>query len=729
MSLERLAEYVRGKVTKCNPNNPKANWGARVIKQSGQLDMIDDFAYQSIEILHSLFAKVNPSNPAGQTNLTRASMDIGQYVLEVTESTAEGKTRMIDQVRIGDLFIEGFLTLGLITLERPVTSDSSYVIRATELWMDAIDYDKQTLIGTHLSPITDGCLIKGEVSKRSQKTVWCRAAMNLMQVPWRVNTPVYEALRASKDMFLQDVSLIEDKDLKQRAISKNRDFNTIMKKAEKVLDVDFYQEVEADYRGRLYFREPFLNFQGSDYARGLMVFSEGKDLGETGQWWLAVHTANSYNQSYDIDEIPEWTEADYYSHLKSEGLDSISVDKFTLEDRVRWTNENMETIIQAGDQRHFFPEAEKPVSFLACCLEWEGISRGVSVSHLPIPVDGSNNGWQHLGAMSKDTRTGQLVGLVAQEIQKDFYVTTAKQLLEIDDEKLNAMPMKHIRKGISKRGSMTRAYSAGAGKIGENMWADCKQAGYHEKYEIEEKDCRRWSNELIKAINVVCPGPLQTMEFLQKLAAFEIGTYKKYRNGEPAGTEYFEIRKELSKLWSEEEKDVDRIEELLEEVRQFYSVLVEGNGKKRIQWKTPSNFPVKYEAFRLDDFKCRGTINGKQIKHVLKVPTEIPDIRKYMCGISPNYVHSMDAAHMALVIDRWGGAFGAVHDSFSTHACDVDDLLDIIKDTFIEMYDVEDYFDKITDDILSNTEGFDIPKPQLGSLEIQEIRNSDYFFA
>ena len=35
---------------------------------------------------------------------------------------------------------------------------------------------------------------------------------------------------------------------------------------------------------------------------------------------------------------------------------------------------------------------------------------------------------------------------------------------------MDIMPMKHIRKGISKRGSMTRAYSAGDSKIGENMW-------------------------------------------------------------------------------------------------------------------------------------------------------------------------------------------------------------------------------------------------------------------
>ena len=79
-----------------------------------------------------------------------------------------------------------------------------------------------------------------------------------------------------------------------------------------------------------------------------------------------------------------------------------------------------------------------------------------------------------LSAISKDQQTGELVGLVPVGIQKDFYVQTAKELIAGNQDDrlqsiLDAMPMKSIRKGISKRGSMTRAYSAGAKKISENM--------------------------------------------------------------------------------------------------------------------------------------------------------------------------------------------------------------------------------------------------------------------
>ena len=128
------------------------------------------------------------------------------------------------------------------------------------------------------------------------------------------------------------------------------------------------------------------------------------------------------DRSYNIDEIPEWCEADYLSYLQEEGLESISVDKMTLKDRIRWTSENHDWIVEAGINTTLYHEAEKTISFLACCVEWHDYEIAktngtIHRTHLPIPIDGSNNGWQHLGAISKDSKTGKLVGLIPTDIQ------------------------------------------------------------------------------------------------------------------------------------------------------------------------------------------------------------------------------------------------------------------------------------------------------------------------
>ena len=379
----------------------------------------------------------------------------------------------------------------------------------------------------------------------------------------------------------------------------------------------------------------------------------------------------------------------------------------TLKDREAWTENNLRLILEIAHEERLVLSAEKPITFLACALE---IYNATSTdepwyTHLPIPIDGSNNGWQHLCAMSKDKEAAELVGIVPQEIQKDFYVQCAKNLITRLPEwfEERQMPMKHIRKGIAKRGSMTRAYSAGAKKIAENMYLDCHVEGYLDKYNINEDDCLVLAKQLVKSIDEVCAGPLKTMRFLQKIAEAEIA--------------------------SDFAKDTKQ---------------------KSIRWTTPSGFPVIYEAFIDNEFKEKAIISCSErevkpvirkedgteeitdtirIQHVGKENTDKPKIRSFMSGISPNFVHSMDASHMANVIKRWDGDFGAIHDSFSVHACDIDDLLEIIKTEFVKMYDNPNFFNVIQQMIITNADNFNYEQPRLGTLDIREVQESEYFFA
>jgi DNA-directed RNA polymerase len=519
-----------------------------------------------------------------------------------------------------------------------------------------------------------------------------KAIDKLQATRWLINKDVHDAILSQWDSFIQTEEFngedkAENEKLYQRQSSKNREVKEVMAIANKWIDTEFSFYLDADYRGRLYYSEPFFNFQGSDIARGQLLFAKGKQFNNTASFWLGVHTACSFNQSYNIDEIPEWVTTDYRSVLEQEELDTISVDKMTLEDRAMWTQQNIDSIIEFGERKIFLHEAEKPISFLACCIEWYKYSQseGDFYTHLPIPIDGANNGWQHLGAMSKDDKTGKLVGLVPTEVQNDFYVQVAKRLTQRmpDWFEERQIPMKHIRKGIAKRGAMTRAYSCGQKKMSESMYSDCYQFGYTEQYNISTWDCDELSNQVIRAIQEVCPGPLNTMRYLQRLADQEIVNW-----GRDYGT--------------------DR-----------------GKG---IEWVTPSGFPVIYECYRTRPAKvdCYGfnTPHGEiRFKHVIREKTDIPDRRGFMCGISPNFVHSMDASHMALVVSEWEGDFGAVHDSFSTHADSIEDLMSVTRDRFVDIYNVDNFYETI-----AFGKGCEDAAPSIGSLDIQQVKESDYFF-
>ena len=652
----------------------------------------------AVQAAQSLFLRSRNAS-SRSFKLTATSTSIG---LSVVSRIGIRNSTYTELFSVGDLFVEALLQLKYLEIEREYEGyRAPYVIFLTEKWEDLgeipPEFDKATLSGTSFkkfpkiiglrNPITKRPYIKRMTSERDFNQCldqpFVKALDKLQESAWHLNVDLVKALRDNVTKFL------DMKDKTDKGRSKRIEMKFILNKARAIGDETFYQAVECDYRGRVYYTEPFLNYQGSDLAKGLFQFGVSKPMDDKGFFWLCVHTACSYNQSYTIEDLDKqsWLTEDYKHHLAEEGLDTISVDKMTLRDRAHWTVHHQKGLINDATLMNFRMEAEKPVSLLACCLDLKGYveSEGVYESCLPIPVDGSNNGWQHLAAMSKDSQAGALVSIVPQLIQKDFYVEVAKRLIVRMPEWFEgrSMPMKAIRKGIAKRGSMTRAYSAGQRKIAENMFYDCKTEGYNKKYKISKDDCDKLSKNLILAINDTCVGPLKTMKFLQKITDYSLES-----------------------------------------------------GQTCLSWTTPSGFPVLYEVWKQKNLTLRGTIRGLgQIGHSIKVPVltregkPIPCRRSFASGCSPNFVHSMDAAHMAKVIESFPGSFGAVHDSFSTHACDVERLLEHTKWQFAMMYNVSNFFNRIESMILEDRTGYCVKQPDLGDLKIEEVISSDYFFS
>ena len=65
------------------------------------------------------------------------------------------------------------------------------------------------------------------------------------------------------------------------------------------------------------------------------------------------------------------------------------------------------------------------------------------------------------------------------------------------------------------------------------------------------------------------------------------------------------------------------------------------------------------------------------------------DVRKQRTAFPPNFVHSLDGTHMmmtAVACREAGLNFAGVHDSYWTHACDVDTMNRILREKFVELY-------------------------------------------
>ncbi|KAK0948356.1 DNA-directed RNA polymerase, partial [Friedmanniomyces endolithicus] len=109
---------------------------------------------------------------------------------------------------------------------------------------------------------------------------------------------------------------LRDIENKRAGIHSKRCFqNFQLENARAVVNETLYFPHNMDFRGRAYPIPPYLNHMGADNVRGVLVFAQGKELGDGGLRWLKIHLA---------------TAAGY--------------DKASLEERVRFTDDNLEDI-------------------------------------------------------------------------------------------------------------------------------------------------------------------------------------------------------------------------------------------------------------------------------------------------------------------------------------------------------------------------------------------------
>lgn len=89
--------------------------------------------------------------------------------------------------------------------------------------------------------------------------------------------------------------------------------------AQTYLNVPIYVPLQADWRGRIYTKSFFANYQGDDLSLSLIEFWEGEPLSESGLKNLYIHGANIYNDN--------------------------NISKDTYENRIKWVKDNYNKIL------------------------------------------------------------------------------------------------------------------------------------------------------------------------------------------------------------------------------------------------------------------------------------------------------------------------------------------------------------------------------------------------
>jgi DNA-directed RNA polymerase len=303
-----------------------------------------------------------------------------------------------------------------------------------------------------------------------------------------------------------------------------------------------------------------------------------------------------------------------------------------MEERITWAKENYDFISMiASDPKGTIATwsgAEEPWCFLAAAIEYYHcvITKTKQTSGLPVSVDATCSGLQHLSALALDRTAAEMVNVVPTPRPSDGYAIVAQKAKEQLPEHLHPL----ITRKVTKRTVMTTPYGVTENSARDYIRQELKGV------ELEKGELQAIVKAIYRyGVREIFAGPCKSMEFIQKVA-----------------------------------------DEVIK------------SGQSTIEWVTPSGFPVVQEYRRNDCERVNTKLLGQRVRtHLLKPFEERQiDLNKAKTAASPNLIHSLDAALLHLVFAEWSEPFTVIHDCVLGRSCDMDRMGEAIRDKFVQIY-------------------------------------------
>jgi len=458
-----------------------------------------------------------------------------------------------------------------------------------------------------------------------------------------------------------------------RMFSKRLLYAKIMWLADKFKDyATLYFPLQLDFRGRAYCVPAFLNYQSITGAKALLSFAHGKEITKEnkGDYWLAIHGANMFGE-----------------------------DKISLQERVEWVNKNEDWILKCAEDpmnNRKWEDASNAYQFLAFCDEWSKFKKeGYGfVSHIPVSVDGSCNGLQVYSLMLRDSKAGKLVNLLPTDKPQDIYQLVADAVIE----KLKV--------------------DAAENKPYAQLWLD---------YGIKRSTTKR-------SIMTICYG--STRYSCTDFVIEDLTKRKDKGENHPFTDDLFRPASYLAGVIWESIGDNLKSARIGMDYLQTIARVV-AREQLPVHWVTPVGFPVYQSYPEMKSKRVKAMLMGEVIKPRINTETDLTDKLRMGNGVAPNLVHSVDSAAMMKTVNiaHKNGIknFCNVHDSFGTTAGDVEVLNQSLRQAFITMFTEHDILSEFRNDVMKQLPvelHAKLPEvPNKGDLDINQLRDSEFFFA
>jgi DNA-directed RNA polymerase len=450
-----------------------------------------------------------------------------------------------------------------------------------------------------------------------------------------------------------------------------------------------------DFRGRAYPIPPTLNHLGNDLCRGLLQFDVAKPLGPSGYRWLKIHLANLHGY-----------------------------DKHSFTERENYVMENMDNIFDSADKplngNKWWLKSEDPWQCLSACYEVAAAVRSGDPesfpSRLPIHQDGTCNGLQHYAALGGDLAGAQAVNLAPSDRPADVYTGVAEMVNKLVDEEAaqghpDALMLQgKISRKIVKQTVMTNVY--GVTFVGARQQIESR---LKERDDIPSAQVYHLAGYLAKkvfaSLGEMFNGARQIQDWLTDSA-------RRIAKSIPEETvraldvsigEGFKADTHEDLDQTAMEYTIGRMQANANKKKSFSARNPSANQMTSVVWTTPLGLPIVQPYRR---------VGKRQVSTLLQtVFIEDPDAscpvnsHKQSTAFPPNFIHSLDATHMlmsAVACQDAGLAFASVHDSYWTHAADVDTMNKVIRDQFIELHK-QPIMENLRSEFIERYRGYKVP--------------------
>lgn len=401
----------------------------------------------------------------------------------------------------------------------------------------------------------------------------------------------------------------------------------------------FFVPWSFDYRGRAYPIPAFLTPQDTDFGKSLLVFADGSFMTPEAEDWLAFQVATTFG-----------------------------LDKAPMAERLEWTRNNHElfTLISQDPigNLHLWEEVEEPWQFLAAAEEYYHcvVVADRQFTRLMVATDATCSGLQILAGLARDKSTARLVNVLPGDKPQDAYKVVAEAATPYCPESIQP----YMDRKTVKRVVMTVPYNA---KPFSNR-GYIRDALTEKGVEISKDDLTKTVKAVRNAMDVVVPGPMAVMKWIED----EVATAIK------AGKEYLE-------------------------------------------WTTPSGFVVHQKLNKKLTVRIELQLLGTCKMSVAVDDSDEVDLNHHKNATAPNLIHSLDASLLHLSVLNFDAPIALIHDSVLCRATDMSTLSSIVRQTYMHLFAEHDYLKDFASHIGAETD-----PPIVGDLEPESVIESTYFF-